>query len=112
MLSFLIIFVDLCVLFFLFLFFFLMTRRPPLSTLPDTLFPYTTLFRSRLSTDLTAIRDGRRQRLGGGYPREVAPLAEAMNAVLEHDSELIERARTHVGNLAHGLKTPLAVLQA
>lgn len=66
----------------------------------------------RLATDLAAIRDGRRQRLGGGYPREVTPLAEAMNAVLEHDSELIERARTHVGNLAHGLKTPLAVLQA
>src|SRR3546814_2055074 len=46
MLSFLIIFVDLCVLFFLFLFFFLMTRRPPRSTRTDTLCPYTTLFRS------------------------------------------------------------------
>ena len=66
----------------------------------------------RMAADLTAIRDGRRQRLGGGYPREVAPLAETMNAVLDHDGELIERARTHVGNLAHGLKTPLAVLQA
>src|SRR3546814_924368 len=46
MLSFLIIFVDLCVLFFCLLFFFLMTRRPPRSTRTDTLFPYTTLFRS------------------------------------------------------------------
>lgn len=65
----------------------------------------------RLSHELAAIKDGRLQRLGSDYPREIAPLAESMNAVLDHDSELIERARTHVGNLAHGLKTPLAVLQ-
>lgn len=66
----------------------------------------------RLSTDLAAVRTGMRARLEGRYPVEVAPLAEAMNAVLDHDEELIERARTHVGNLAHGLKTPLAVLAA
>ena len=60
--------------------------------------------------DLDAVRDGQRSRLTGRYPQEVAPLAEAMNAVLETDAELIERARTHVGNLAHGLKTPLAVM--
>lgn len=65
-----------------------------------------------LQADLDAVRAGRRSRLGDTYPREVAPLAAAMNAVLDHDEVLIERARTHVGNLAHGLKTPLAVLQA
>jgi len=65
-----------------------------------------------MQADLDAVRDGRRKRLSGTYPREVAPLAAAMNAVLDHDDVLIERARTHVGNLAHGLKTPLAVLQA
>lgn len=65
-----------------------------------------------LHADLEAVRGGRRPRLSGAYPREVAPLAAAMNAVLDHDEVLIERARTHVGNLAHGLKTPLAVLQA
>jgi signal transduction histidine kinase len=42
----------------------------------------------------------------------VAPLAEAMNVVLDRDTELIERARTHVGNLAHGLKTPLSIISA
>lgn len=62
--------------------------------------------------DLQAVRDGVRARLSGRYPREVAPLAEAMNGVLDKDAELIERARTHVGNLAHGLKTPLAVISA
>jgi signal transduction histidine kinase len=50
--------------------------------------------------------------LTGRYPREVAPLAAAMNGVLDNDVELIERARTHVGNLAHGLKTSLAIVAA
>lgn len=65
-----------------------------------------------MRADLDAVRNGERQRLIGTYPPEVAPLAEAMNAVLDHDEGLIERARTHVGNLAHALKTPLAVLNA
>lgn len=65
-----------------------------------------------MAADLEAVRDGERSRLAAGYPREVAPLAEAMNAVLAKDGELIERARTHVGNLAHGLKTPLAIVAA
>ncbi|MDO8606849.1 MAG: HAMP domain-containing sensor histidine kinase [Phaeospirillum sp.] len=65
-----------------------------------------------MAHDLNAVRQGERDRLPEGYPREVAPLAEAMNGVLDKDAELIERARTHVGNLAHGLKTPLAIVAA
>ncbi|CAA7619768.1 putative two-component sensor histidine kinase, classical system [Candidatus Terasakiella magnetica] len=63
-----------------------------------------------LAAELDALRQGG-GRLGGTYPQEVAPLVAAMNDVLDHDAQLIERARTHVGNLAHGLKTPLAVLR-
>ncbi|HSV28922.1 MAG TPA: HAMP domain-containing sensor histidine kinase [Candidatus Omnitrophota bacterium] len=66
----------------------------------------------RMEQDLEAVRRGEQARLAGSYPQEVAPLAEAMNGVLDHDQVLIERARTHVGNLAHSLKTPLSVLQA
>lgn len=66
----------------------------------------------RMRAGLDAIRRGERARLGGPYPSEVAPLAEAMNAVLDRDEDLIERARTHAGNLAHALKTPLAILNA
>jgi signal transduction histidine kinase len=66
----------------------------------------------KMATDLKAVREGTRARLAGHYPREVAPLAEAMNGVLDKDAELIERARTHVGNLAHGLKTSLSVMAA
>lgn len=65
-----------------------------------------------MAADLAAVREGVRPRLEGRYPKEVRPLAEAMNGVLDSDAALIERARTHVGNLAHALKTPLAVLGA
>lgn len=51
-------------------------------------------------------------RLDGAYPAEIAPLVEAMNRVLDHDEALIRHARNHLGNLAHALKTPLAVLRA
>ncbi|MBL9011770.1 MAG: sensor histidine kinase [Alphaproteobacteria bacterium] len=59
---------------------------------------------------LAAIRAGRAQRLEGSFPAEIAPLADELNALLAHDAEIVQRARTHVGNLAHGLKTPLSVL--
>ncbi|BCW89925.1 Adaptive-response sensory-kinase SasA [Alphaproteobacteria bacterium SO-S41] len=59
---------------------------------------------------LAAIRAGKAQRLTGSFPAEIAPLAEELNALLAHNAEVVQRARTHVGNLAHGLKTPLSVL--
>lgn len=65
-----------------------------------------------MATDLKAVSAGDAPRLIGRYPRELAPVAEAMNGVLDNDADLIERARAHVGNLAHGLKTSLAVISA
>lgn len=59
---------------------------------------------------LQAIRTGKAQRLEGRFPREIAPLADEVNQLLSHSAEVVQRARTHVGNLAHGLKTPLSVL--
>ncbi len=64
----------------------------------------------RIEAALAAIRAGRARRLEGRLPAELQPLALELNALLDHGEALIERARTHVGNLAHGLKTPLAVL--
>ncbi len=66
----------------------------------------------QMTDELLDVRSGRVQRLGHGYPREIAPLVEAMNDVLDHDQRLIERARAHVGDLAHSLKTPLSILTA
>lgn len=64
----------------------------------------------RIPPALAAIRTGKNDRLTGNFPTEVAPLAEEINALLDHNETVVERARTHVGNLAHALKTPLAVL--
>jgi signal transduction histidine kinase len=64
----------------------------------------------RIEASLAAIRAGRARRLEGRLPAELQPLALELNALLDHGEALVERARTHVGNLAHGLKTPLAVL--
>lgn len=59
---------------------------------------------------LDAVREGRAQRLQGHFPSEVQPLINDFNQVLEANAEVVARARTHAGNLAHALKTPLAVL--
>jgi signal transduction histidine kinase len=59
---------------------------------------------------LAAIRAGRSRRLGGELPSEIAPLQHEINALLASNEEVIDRARTQVGNLAHALKTPLAVI--
>jgi signal transduction histidine kinase len=65
---------------------------------------------ARISTALAAIRSGGAERLEGNFPDEVAPLAKEVNALLESNREIVDRARTHVGNLAHALKTPISVL--
>jgi signal transduction histidine kinase len=60
---------------------------------------------------LADIREGRAQRLEGVFPREIAPLIEETNTLIESNRRVVERARTQVGNLAHSLKTPIAILQ-
>jgi signal transduction histidine kinase len=64
----------------------------------------------RIRRGLAAIRIGQARRLEDDYPEEIRPLADEINALLDHNQAVVERARTHVGNLAHGLKTPIAVL--
>ncbi len=63
-----------------------------------------------LHDELADIREGRRERLLGSYPDEIRPVAEELNLLLRANREIVERARTQVGNLAHALKTPLSVL--
>jgi signal transduction histidine kinase len=64
----------------------------------------------RISESLAAIRAGTAERLEGRFPVEIEPLARETNALLDANREIVERARTHVGNLAHALKTPLSVI--
>jgi signal transduction histidine kinase len=63
-----------------------------------------------LRAALSAVREGRSQRIEGDYPAEVQPLVNDLNALLEDRERAVERALTTAGDLAHGLKTPLAVL--
>src|SRR5246127_2360525 len=64
----------------------------------------------RISESIADIRSGRAERLEGEFPVEIAPLARETNALIDANREIVERARTHVGNLAHALKTPLSVI--
>ncbi len=60
--------------------------------------------------DLAAIRSGDAERLEGELPTEIRPLQQELNALIQSNREIVDRARTHVGNLAHALKTPLSVI--
>lgn len=59
---------------------------------------------------LESIRAGESSELTGTFPREIEPLALELNALIQSNHRIVERARTQVGNLAHSLKTPIAVL--
>lgn len=64
----------------------------------------------RVRDALAMVREGTAQRLDGRFPTEIEPLANETNALIENNRRIVERSRTQVGNLAHSLKTPLAVL--
>lgn len=63
-----------------------------------------------LRREVALVRRGKAERLVGDYPAELSPLAGELNALVAHNQDVVERQRTHVGNLAHALKTPLAVM--
>ena len=64
----------------------------------------------RLRDDLGAVRASQRRHVPTDQPAEIAPLAAELNALIEQSEAGLARARRHVSNLAHGLKTPLAAL--
>jgi signal transduction histidine kinase len=65
---------------------------------------------SRLRRVLGAIRTGAADKLPEDFPSEVQPLVDDLNNLIEINSQMLRRARAQAGNLAHGLKTPLAIL--
>ena len=64
-----------------------------------------------LQRGLLDVQQARATQLQGAFPVEVQPLVDDFNAVLGRNAEVVERARTQAGNLAHALKTPLTVLE-
>ncbi len=66
----------------------------------------------RMEREIHQVEEGRSEKLGGGYPRELAGVAENLNALLLGERKRVGRYRDTLGNLAHSLKTPLAVMRA
>ena len=64
----------------------------------------------RIQAGVAAIRRGEGERIQGRFPPDLAPLAGELNLLIASNREIVERARTQVGNLAHALKTPLSIL--
>ncbi len=64
----------------------------------------------KLQSELAAVRRAEKERIAGRYPSEVAPLVDELNLLIGANRDIVERARTQVGNLAHALKTPLSVI--
>ncbi|MEY4880226.1 MAG: hypothetical protein RJB62_1695 [Pseudomonadota bacterium] len=65
---------------------------------------------SRLRAALSAIKSGKAADLPRDFPSEVQPLIDDLNSMIDLNKQMVQRARAQAGNLAHGLKTPLAVL--
>ncbi len=64
----------------------------------------------QLRQGVAAIRRGERELIEGDFPQDIAPLASELNLLIAANRDVVERARTQVGNLAHALKTPLSVI--
>lgn len=64
----------------------------------------------KVRREIAAIRSGNKSRVDERLPREIAPMVEELNQLLEHNEVQAEEARRHAGNLAHALKTPLTVI--
>jgi two-component system, OmpR family, sensor histidine kinase PhoQ len=66
----------------------------------------------RMEREIHEVEEGRSETLGAGYPRELAGVASNLNALLVGERKRVSRYRDTLGNLAHSLKTPLAVMRA
>ena len=64
----------------------------------------------RVREEIARMRAGRTSRVSTAMPIEVQPMVEELNALIAHNERQAEEARTHAGNLAHALKTPLTVI--
>lgn len=65
---------------------------------------------NNLRSRLAGLHEGRDRRIDGTYPAEVQPLVNDLNALLASREDAVRRAIAKAGDLAHGLKTPLAIL--
>lgn len=65
----------------------------------------------RIVTDLSAVDEGKKEFLDSDYPKELQGIVSNLNAFINHERVRLERQRNHLADLAHSLKTPLAILR-
>lgn len=65
---------------------------------------------TRLRQSIRDVRQGKTSRITDNFPIEIAPVSAKLNSLLQHQEQLIDRARSRAGNFAHGLKTPLTII--
>ena len=65
---------------------------------------------ARVRRALVAVRTGQAASLPEDLPHEVAPLVSDLNSMIAANNDMLQRARSQAGSLAHALKTPLAIL--
>ena len=65
----------------------------------------------RMRAAVAEVRSGRRKKVGGPFPADVQPLADEIDSLIDHNAAVIDRARAQAADLAHALKTPLAVIE-
>jgi two-component system sensor histidine kinase PhoQ len=67
---------------------------------------------NRIEREIDAVEKGQAETLGSGYPRELEPVTRNMNALILSERQRLQRYRHALGDLAHSLKTPLAVVRS
>ena len=65
----------------------------------------------RVTAEIRAIEEGQQPRIGGNYPQEIRTLTDNLNALLQRERAQQQRYRDALGDLAHSLKTPLAIMR-
>lgn len=65
----------------------------------------------RVTAEIRAIEEGQQAQIGGNYPREISALTDNLNTLLQRERAQQQRYRDALGNLAHSLKTPLAIMR-
>lgn len=66
----------------------------------------------RMEREIYEVEEGRSDALGSGYPRELSGVATNLNTLLVGERQRVLRYRDTLGNLAHSLKTPLAIMRS
>ncbi|WP_158583815.1 ATP-binding protein [Salinibius halmophilus] len=65
---------------------------------------------TRMTAQLSNIRSGQQSKLAGEYPKELQQIGDEINLLIDHSEQVVERGRLQAANIAHSLKTPLAVM--